>query len=65
MTIRTEYDDQPDGIDPYSHDMPNPKAAAERVLRFVAFFGDGRVDEFDGPPLFARDLEAIAKVALK
>lgn len=60
--------EQPPGIDEDSHDMPRPTAAAERVLEFVKDFGDGRVTGHpDLPgvePLYARDLEALARAFL-
>ncbi|WP_086848377.1 hypothetical protein [Amycolatopsis kentuckyensis] len=56
--------DQPDGIASNSTDLPDPARAAERVNAFLSWFGDGlvRVDA-DAPPLFARDLQAVANVA--
>lgn len=62
--------DQPDGIDEDSDDLPGPDRAAARVGEFVSWYGDGRVyiDRVDdagtgGPPLYARDLEALRKLA--
>lgn len=61
--------DQPpevDGDDPES--LPGLASAAERVLEFVSWFGDGRVDQsIDGsetpPALFSRDLVVVALAA--
>lgn len=68
---RTDGANQPPEVDEYSdHDDRFPPAdkAAERVLAFVRFFGDGEIIGnaygTENPPLFARDLEAIAKAAL-
>ncbi len=68
--------DQPPGVrqdaDPLGFDgryRPPPAAAAERILEFVKDFGDGRVaghpDQDGVEPLYARDLEALAKAYLK
>ncbi|WGM21843.1 hypothetical protein QEH68_06630 [Paenarthrobacter sp. OM7] len=54
------------------HDEQNPfpptDKASERILEFVAWFGDGEIigDDYGtvNPPLFARDLEAAAKAAV-
>jgi hypothetical protein len=61
--------DQPDGIDPDSHDLPDVAAAAERVGAFLEWFGDGLVD-WAGPnarhpvaPLYARDLQVLINAA--
>lgn len=58
--------DQPDGVDEYSNDLPDPLRAANRVNEFLAAWGDGRVPvDCDGmPPLFSRDLQALTNVAL-
>lgn len=62
--------DQPDGIEDDSHDLPDPARAAERVRRFLESYGDGRIvpvvaPQFEDtmPPLYARDLEALATLA--
>jgi hypothetical protein len=59
------YPDDPPGIDPQSSDMPAVADAAERVIAFISWFGDGRIlpdaDE-QGPPLYARDLEALTRL---
>lgn len=55
---------QPDGIDDDSSDFPEPARAAERVLKYVAAFGDGLYDVQDGAPLYGRDLEAICRAVL-
>lgn len=64
--------DQPDGICTDDMLIPAPAAAAERVHEFVSWFGDGEVwdrtplgdiDPQD-PPLYARDLAALACAAL-
>lgn len=63
-----DHADQPPGVDVHDRDkqFPPVSEAAARVLEFVAWFGDGRVLPGgplpDGPALFARDLEAVAKV---
>ena len=62
--------DQPPEVD--IHDdtktLPPAEAAAERVREFVSWFGDGAIwqAEHDGPtpPLYARDLEALARAVL-
>lgn len=69
-----ELPDQPPEVDADA-DPNNPNAlpdlakAAERVLEWVGWFGDGRVDigaELPaGPGLFSRDLEVIARAAEK
>jgi len=59
------WPDDPPGIDPYTHDLPSATDARERVAAFLRWYGDGRVfvetDE-KGPPLYARDLEALVRV---
>lgn len=38
--------------------------ASDRVLTFLRWFGDGRIDvatNESGPPLYARDLETLAQ----
>ncbi len=66
----TTIPDQPDGIDPDSYDLPEPTAAAERVREFLSWHGDGVVDEGreldtdeEPHPLYARDLEVLARLA--
>lgn len=59
------FPDQPDGLDPEAYELPDPARAAERVLAYVAAFGDGLYDVVAGIPLYGRDLEAVAKAALK
>ena len=61
--------EQPDGIADDSTDLPDPRAAAERVHTYLEHYGDGIIDiavSFDSPraPLYARDLEALARHAL-
>ncbi len=56
---------QPDGLDDHyedDSDLPNPHRAAERVNAWVAAWGDGLINVTDGHPLYARDLEAIARI---
>jgi hypothetical protein len=53
--------EQPDGIDTYSQDLPDPVRAAERIRAYVSSFGDGLYDPGDGNPLYGRDLEALAR----
>jgi hypothetical protein len=62
--------DQPPEVDVHggrSGEFPPAPAAAERILEFVSWFGDGEVIgeqyEGDNPTLYARDLEAAAKAA--
>lgn len=47
--------------------MPDPMAAAERIIEFVKWYGDGYVyhqgEAAYEHPLYARDLEAVAKYA--
>lgn len=65
-----ENADQPPEVD--IHDdrkkLPPVDAAAQRVIDFVSWFGDGEIigADCDGatPPLYARDLEALAKARL-
>lgn len=56
--------EQPDGITDDSHDLPDPARAADRVNEFLAAWGDGLIPlEFSGtPPLYARDLQALANL---
>ncbi|MEV1013721.1 hypothetical protein AB0I89_23510 [Micromonospora sp. NPDC049801] len=54
---------QPDGIEDDSRDLPEPAAAAERVRDYTTEFGDGILNVIDGHPLYARDLEALARSA--
>ena len=62
----TENDlpEDPPGIDPQTLDLPSAEDARERVAAFLCWYGDGRVvvdtDE-PGPPLYARDLEALTR----
>lgn len=56
--------EQPDGIEDDSQDMPEPMAAARRVIEFVAEFGDGLYDARNGKPLYGRDLEALCRQVL-
>ncbi|WPM94280.1 hypothetical protein VB1_CDS0031 [Arthrobacter phage Marchesin] len=63
---RGDNQDQPPEVD--VHDLnrqhPDPSAAAARVLAFVSWFGDGIVSgALVCPPLYARDLEALALIA--
>ncbi|PBC38565.1 hypothetical protein CJ179_38895 [Rhodococcus sp. ACS1] len=53
--------DQPDGIDEFTPDLPNPIKAARRVIEYVSAWGDGMIDEQEGHPLFARDLVSLAE----
>lgn len=61
---------QPDGIEDDSTDLPDPLKAAERVNAFLEQHGDGLVighpsDAQDYPPLYARDLQALANEAVE
>lgn len=66
MREYVEYPDDPPGINPDTHDLPSVADAGERVAAFLRWYGDGRVfvetDE-NGPPLYARDLEALHRAA--
>lgn len=55
---------QPDNVDDDSADLPDPVKAAERVRDYIAANGDGIYDVIDGHPLYARDLEAVCRMAL-
>jgi hypothetical protein len=61
--------DQPPEVDIHDSRKQNPPAAAaaQRVIEFVRWYGDGEV-HIDGllgaPPLYARDLEALARAVL-
>jgi hypothetical protein len=63
-----EDSDQPPGFpggdNPW---LPPAGDAAKRIIEFVKWWGDGRIDraDHDAPPLFARDLEAVAKAVLR
>lgn len=61
--------DQPPEVDVHDdrRKLPPAAAAAERVREFVSWFGDGDVATIfpSGPPLYARDLEALARAALE
>lgn len=62
----TETPEQPEGIDTYSTALPTPEGAARRVNDFLSWFGDGLiVAETGKPPLFARDLQALANLATR
>ena len=59
--------DQPPEVD--VHDdakrLPPPESAAKRVIEFISWWGDGQINEHEaGPPLYARDLSAIASAVL-
>lgn len=56
--------DQPDGIEDDSYELPDPIDAAKRIREYISAWGDGLIDIADGQPLYARDLEAIARVVL-
>ena len=64
QVTETQVPEDPPGIDPQTLDLPAAAAAAERVAEFLRWYGDGRivvdVDE-PGPPLYARDLEALVR----
>lgn len=59
--------DQPDGIDEQSRDLPDPGRSAARVNEFLSAWGDGLIPlEYPVvPPLYARDLQALANVAAR
>jgi hypothetical protein len=52
---------QPDDVEEDSYDLPDVARAAERVLAYVAEFGDGLYDVVGGAPLYGRDLEAVCR----
>ncbi len=56
--------DQPDGIDEQTNALPDPVRAAARVRAYIEASGDGLYDVQGGMPLYARDLEALTRVAL-
>lgn len=67
---RALTEEYPDGIEEDSETLPDPVRAAQRVLDFLRSYGDGRVcvaitplAEYQIPPLYARDLKALAKLA--
>lgn len=60
----SDYDPkgQPPEVDIHDDDKMYPPvdAAAQRIIDFVSWFGDGEVGGFEtGPPLYARDLVAV------
>lgn len=66
--------DQPPGVRAdaptgWMESVPSTEAAAERILEFVKDFGDGRVyghpDQPGIEPLYARDLEKLARGYLR
>jgi hypothetical protein len=60
----TRAPDDPPGIDPQTSDLPDADDARTRVIAFLRWFGDGRVQpdtEEPGPPLYARDLEVLTR----
>lgn len=62
--------DQPPEVDIHddARKLPPAEAAAERVREFVEWFGDGQIWQSESydvpPPLYARDLEALARAVL-
>lgn len=54
---------QPDGITDDERRLPDPRAAAERVLAYIEATGDGLYSHVDGMPLYGRDLEALCRAA--
>lgn len=69
LTDEIDYPDDPPGIDPTTSDMPLVADAAERVIEFIKWFGDGRVfvdpEERTAPPLYARDMEALTRLVTR
>lgn len=64
-TAEKDVADDPPGIDPHTHDLPSADDARERIIAFLRWYGDGRIALSgldDGPPLYARDLEALTRV---
>lgn len=55
-------EEQPDGIDEDSRDIPALARAEQRVRRYIENAGDGLYDEIDGAPLYGRDLEALTRL---
>jgi hypothetical protein len=57
--------DQPPEVDIHDdrRQLPPATAAVVRVREFVSWFGDGDIagDFPSGPPLYARDLEALVR----
>lgn len=65
---RDDNFDQPPGVDVSdpNRQYPDPGPAAERILEFVAWFGDGDIaGGRPGPALYARDLESVAREVLE
>lgn len=56
--------DQPDRIEDDTHDLPTPARAARRVRAYIAETGDGLYDVTNRRPLYARDLEAVARLVV-
>ncbi|QDG65815.1 hypothetical protein NIBR502772_05940 [Pseudarthrobacter sp. NIBRBAC000502772] len=61
-----ENADQPPEVDIHGgrdKQLPPAEAAATRIREFVSWFGDGQVytGDVNSPPLYARDLEALAR----
>ena len=68
--IEGGYPEDPPGIDPETHSLPTPAAAAERLCDFISAWGDGLIDlVHDGTgtpmPLYARDVIAVALAVQK
>lgn len=66
---RALTEEYPDGIDERSETLPAPARAAQRVADFLRSYGDGRVcvaitplAEYQIPPLYGRDLQALASL---
>lgn len=69
MTSYTPAPEQPDGIDPANDELPRPGAAANRIARFLEWYGDGIIEigsptpgQDNAPVLYARDLQALLNV---
>lgn len=62
--LRLLLAEQPDGISSGERGSPDPVKAAERVRAYVEAAGDGVYDMIGCSPLYARDLDVLARVAL-
>lgn len=67
---RALTEEYPDGIEEGSETLPDPVRAERRVADFLRSYGDGRVcvaitplAEYQIPPLYGRDLQALANLA--
>ena len=67
--LRDQVPTQPDGLDGCEPELPDPVRAAARIEEYLSCFGDGVVDvgwnEAGLSPLYARDLETVARAVLR